>query len=168
MRIPAVLLLFLATPVTLSAQASRAALHERIRTVALAEGISPDVALALISIESAFDTAAVNRTGNVGLMQLFPSTARTVIPGTTRDDLFNPEINVRIGLRYLRELMDRYGGDLEKGLRAYKNGPNAVDRGGGYSDASNSYIRRFHAARRRFAPVPLGTPVPGFDRAGGG
>ena len=160
MKLLLTVLFFLATSAPAAAQ-SLPTLHDRIRTIAAEEGFPGETALALISIESAFDTAAVNRTGNIGLMQLFPGTARTVIAGTTRSDLFNPEINVRIGLRYLRSMMERYGGDLEKGLRAYKNGPNIVDRGGGYSPASNSYIKRFYAAQKRYtiAPVPLGIPV---------
>ena len=135
---------------------AQSTLRDRIRVVAEEEAIPVATAFALIEIESAFDTAAVGRGGPLGLMQLLPGTASSILPGITRKDLFNPETNVRIGLRYLRQLMERYDGDLELALRAYKNGPRAVDAGGGKSASSNSYIKRFFAARARYETPPVG------------
>ena len=128
----------------------RAALHDRIRAVAREERIPGSTALALIAIESSFDTAAVGHGGPVGLMQIMPGTARSVIPGVTRKQLFQPETNVRAGLRYLRELMDHYDGDLELALRAYKSGPRAVDGGKGRTKSADAYIRRIMAAQARY------------------
>ena len=66
--------------------------------------------------------------GAIGLTQLMPATARWLERGTTRSDLRNPEVNLRIGFRYLRSLIDRYEGDTDLALLAYNRGPGTVDR----------------------------------------
>jgi soluble lytic murein transglycosylase-like protein len=65
--------------------------------------------------------------GAIGLTQLMPRTARWMGPGISTRDLRNPEVNVRIGLAYLRYLLDRYDGDLHLALLAYNRGPGTVD-----------------------------------------
>jgi soluble lytic murein transglycosylase-like protein len=52
-----------------------------------------------------------------------PNTARFFDPDLANEDLFDAEINLRIGFRYLRGLMDRYEGDLSLALLAYNRGP---------------------------------------------
>lgn len=81
---------------------------------------------AVIVVESAFDERAVSKHGARGLMQLMPVTARRY--GVR--DLFNPRENIRAGAAYLRDLLDRYGDDLQLVLAAYNAGEDAVDRHG--------------------------------------
>lgn len=85
------------------------------------------VVWAVIEKESGFDPCAVSRKGALGLMQLMPDTARELGVG----DVFDLEENIRGGARYLRRLLDRYGGDLALALGAYNAGPSAVDAAGG-------------------------------------
>ena len=126
-------------------------LHARIAAVAAEEGFEASVALALISIESAFDSVAIGKGGPLGLMQVKLGTASLVMPGIKRSELFEPEKNVRVGLRYLHSLMEKYSGDLETALRAYKNGPRAVDAGKAPTPATLSYLARFRRAQTRYA-----------------
>ncbi len=79
---------------------------------------------ALIEAESGFDPWALSEKGAIGLMQLLPSTA--VDLGVT--DPWDPVQNVAAGVRYLRALLDRYGGDVQKALAAYNTGLDRVDR----------------------------------------
>jgi hypothetical protein len=103
-------------------------LAEQIYDMARETHIDPDMAFGLVRTESVFDKDARSHVGAVGLTQLMPSTARWFRPGTTVDDLRNPDISLRIGFKYLRELMDKYDGNTELALTAYNRGPGTVDR----------------------------------------
>ena len=118
-------------------------LAENIYDLALRENIDPDVAFGLVRTESEFKTSATSHVGAVGLTQLMPATARGMREGTTISDLRDPEINLSIGFKFLRELLEHYKGDKALALTAYNRGPGIVDRilrrGGdpdnGYADA---------------------------------
>jgi soluble lytic murein transglycosylase-like protein len=75
--------------------------------------------LSVMKVESNFNPQAVGPTGDIGLMQINPINAPHF--GVTREDLFDPETNVRIGTAILREDIDRYG--IRDGLAAYNGGP---------------------------------------------
>ncbi|MBW3572121.1 MAG: lytic transglycosylase domain-containing protein [Gemmatimonadetes bacterium] len=103
-------------------------LAESIYEIALEEDIDPDMAFGLVRTESAFKNSATSHVGAVGLTQLMPATARWLQPGVTTRDLRNPDTNLRIGFKYLAELIDKYDGDKELALLAYNRGPGTVDR----------------------------------------
>lgn len=103
-------------------------LAEDIHEAAVAEKIAPRLAFGLVKAESSFRTNAVSPVGAVGLTQLLPSTARWLVPGTSRRDLFEPETNLRVGFQYLRYLIDRFDGDERLALTAYNRGPGTVSR----------------------------------------
>ncbi len=97
-----------------------------IHDVALAEGIEPDLAFRLVKVESNFRDAVISPAGAVGLTQVMPSTARYFDKEITVDKLKDRHTNLRIGLRYLRILIDDYKGDFQMALVAYNRGPGAV------------------------------------------
>src|SRR3954449_5518561 len=103
-------------------------LAAQIHAAAVANRIDPKVAFGLVRTESGFENSATSPVGAIGLTQLMPSTARWFQRGITRSDLRDPEVNLRIGFRYLRELIDKYEGDTELALTAYNRGPGTVDR----------------------------------------
>jgi soluble lytic murein transglycosylase-like protein len=121
-----------------------------IYDVALSEGLAPHIAFPLVQLESRFDGRARSRAGAIGLAQVLPSTARLYEPGLTDTALYQPEINLRIGFRYLRDLMERYDGDLERALLAYNRGPARVqellDAG---RNPRNGYAERIMRERSR-------------------
>lgn len=99
-----------------------------IHTAAVEENVSPRVAFGLVKAESSFRTTVVSPVGAVGLTQLLPSTARWLVPGTSRQDLNKPETNLRVGFKYLRYLLDKYDSNEQLALTAYNRGPGTVDR----------------------------------------
>jgi soluble lytic murein transglycosylase-like protein len=114
-----------------------------IERAAVAEGVDPDLAFRLVRVESEFRMRAVSSAGALGLTQLMPPTAAELQPGITREEIFDRDTNLRLGFRYLRQLLDRYDGDLEEALHAYNRGPGTVRRiralGG---DPANGYADR--------------------------
>ena len=122
------------------------ALARSILDAALENQIDPEMAFGLVRAESGFKNSATSHVGAVGLTQLMPRTARWLEPGTTTRDLRNPEKNLKIGFRYLRDLIDKYDGDEELALLAYNRGPGTVDRvlkrGG---NPNNGYVEKVMA-----------------------
>ncbi len=95
--------------------------------------VPADWILAVIRQESLFRKDAVSRADARGLMQMQPATAASVarrwhLPAPSRDSLFDPTVAVRLGAAYVRELLDRYGNQLDLGLAAYNAGPISVAR----------------------------------------
>lgn len=88
--------------------------------------LSPALIEAVVWQESRWRANAVSHAGARGLAQLMPGTARYL--GVDADD---PYANLEGGARYLREQLDRFGGDLERALAAYNAGPGRVERAGG-------------------------------------
>ncbi len=103
-------------------------LAEKIYHTALKHGIEPQVAFGLVRTESEFHSYATSRVGAIGLTQLMPGTARWFQRNITVAQLRDEDTNLEIGFRYLRELIDRYDGDLHLALTAYNRGTGTVDR----------------------------------------
>ena len=98
-----------------------------IYDVALSEQLNPGLAFPLVKIESNFTVRAKSKVGALGLTQVLPSTARLYEPGLTNEQLYERETNLRLGFRYLRDLLERYDGNLERALLAYNRGPARVE-----------------------------------------
>lgn len=120
-----------------------------LREAAREHRIDFELLQALIATESGFNAAAVSPKGAVGLMQIMPTTAqRYGVSGDERTPvekkLAEPRINIRVGARYLRDLLRRFPGQPELALAAYNAGEGAVLRAGSqippYRETQN-YVR---------------------------
>src|SRR5215471_15143574 len=115
-------------------------IDQSIVMAAARHNVDPNLVRALVKVESNFNSNAVSRKGAMGLMQLMPSTARSL----KVNNPFDPDQNVDAGVRHLKQLLENYGGDVNLTLAAYNAGSGAVARSAGiprYAETQN-YVRR--------------------------
>jgi soluble lytic murein transglycosylase-like protein len=111
-----------------------------IQTISMEEGIKAEFVHAVIKAESAYNKNAISRAGAQGLMQLMPATAAAY--GVK--DVFDPEDNIRGGVKFLKVLLRLYNQDTKLALAAYNAGQEAVKK---YGDVppypeTKAYIKR--------------------------
>ena len=118
--------------------------------------LEPSLVMAVMHVESRYYNFAVSPVGAIGLMQVMPGTgeelaARLGIHWVGPQTLFDPNVNIRLGVAYLRELSDRYG-SLPTALAAYNWGPGRIDRrlrlGTAMPDQYPSLVLEAYAQRR--------------------
>ncbi|MEP7326009.1 MAG: transglycosylase SLT domain-containing protein [Gemmatimonadota bacterium] len=97
-----------------------------IYDIALSEGIDPSLGFRLVKVESNFVLRARSNKDAIGYTQIQPATAKFYAPAITVEKLFDQETNLRLGFRYLKDLLRRYD-TLELALLAYNRGPGIVD-----------------------------------------
>jgi len=150
MMLAGILVLPTAVPATANGAAEVAkggsSLHDRsklrqiVNQVSLEYGVDPKLVDALVRVESSYDPRAVSQKGAMGLMQLMPDTADRL----EVEDPFDPEDNVRGGVKEFSRLVERYAGNLQLALAAYNAGEGAVARYRGvppYNETRN-YVSR--------------------------
>jgi soluble lytic murein transglycosylase-like protein len=125
----------------------RRALMRMASKIARRHGVAEPLVHAVIEVESKYNPKAVSRAGAMGLMQLMPKTANRFSVA----DAFDPVQNVDAGVRYLKELLERYSGQVRLALAAYNAGEEAVERHGGIPPYRETidYVRRVQRVAAR-------------------
>lgn len=144
------------TPTTLGGGAATQ-YDAQITAAATKHGIDPALLKGLIRQESNFNAAARSSAGAQGLTQLMPGTAAGL--GVT--DATDPAQAIDGGAKYLKEQLDRFGGDTSKALAAYNAGPGAVSKFGGippYAETQN-YVQKVLGYAAEYA-APAATAAP--------
>lgn len=131
-------------------------LSAAIYDISLSEGIDPAMAFRLVQVESNFKQTARSPKDAIGLTQLRVATARFYVPGVTESRLQERELNLRIGFRFLKDLLGQFDGNVQHALLAYNRGPATVSRilaqGG---DPANGYAGKVLRGDPRNANVPV-------------
>jgi hypothetical protein len=153
-------------------EVSREPFGELIRAAAKRYGVDADLITSVIAAESNFNPNAISRRNARGLMQLIPTTAKSL--GVR--DIFDPQENIDAGTHYLSDLLLLYRNDLALALAAYSAGPERVQRYGHRVPPfaeTISYVRRVKQtySQRKSSGSPAkaaasGTPVAGSMQPG--
>lgn len=114
--------------------------------------VDPNLVKAIIANESGFNAHATSDVGAQGLMQLMPGTAA----GLGVSDAYDPEQNVWGGTRYIKGLLDRFGGNVRLAVAAYNAGPGAVEKYAGvppYAETQN-YVQNVLSSYAKYSAQP--------------
>jgi hypothetical protein len=125
-----------------------AAWEDMLVELSQAYQVDPDLARAVMRVESGGNPNAVSSAGAIGLMQLMPGTARDL--GVNPRD---PQKNLEGGIKYLAQLADKYDGDYVKTLAAYNAGSSRVDSYGGVPPfpETQRYVKNVLALYRQYS-----------------
>lgn len=142
-----------------------------IEQAAARHQVDANLVRAMIKVESNFNPQAVSRKGAMGLMQLMPATARRL----NVSNPFDPQENVDAGVRYMKTLLNNFGGDVRLSLAAYNAGEGAVARSGGVPRISETqnYVKQITNLYWNGGPVSMrslptaSTPIRVFRGQGG-
>ena len=123
-----------------SAPLSGGSFDELLTKAAAREGIDASLLKAVATAESNLDPTAVSSAGAKGVMKLMDGTAREL--GVT--NVFDPAQNIAAGAKYLKQMLNRYGGNVSSALAAYNAGPGTVDAHGGVPPfaETHSYVQK--------------------------
>ena len=103
-------------------------------------GVDYEMVKAVIQTESSWNHKAVSPSGAIGLMQVLPSTAKSEFD-TPKQDLFDPYVNVTVGIKYLSHLNNHFD-DMDATLTAYSHGPTATKKYSPTYVSNNFYVKR--------------------------
>src|SRR5438067_2214415 len=122
-----------------------------IEQAAARHQVDPNLVRAIVKVESDFNPHAVSRKGAMGLMQLMPSTARSL----QVTNPFDAKQNIDGGVRHLKGLLEDFNGDVSKSVAAYNAGASAVSRNHGVPPfaETQAYVRRINQLYNGEAPV---------------
>lgn len=144
----------LAATVTVRAPAAETHTREAVKAIVVEEavkiGVPISLALAVAHVESNFSARAESHKGARGVMQIMPDTAALEY-AIDPDVLWEPRINVRLGLHFLNRLLKRYNGRVELALSFY-NGGSAVGDGrrAKVIPATKAYVRKVRRMQRHY------------------
>lgn len=168
----AALILVLAAVPAHADPADPVALRVMVRTEAAKQGLPPEIADAVATVESGYRPGAVGAVGEIGLMQVLPSTARMLGFAGTNAELAVPETNIRYGVDYLHSAWKLAGEDLCTTVMKYRAGHGESR----FSHKSVAYCRRVRTVlaeqgypiRGELPVATFGDPAPAMASAGRG
>ncbi len=132
------------------AKGKKEKIREQLKAIAIELGLDPSLALGMAKVESGYDPKRVSPKGAVGVLQVMPRLAKHSF-GISRKMLFYPEINIRIGLSWMKSLLKRFDHNLDLSLAAYNAGASRVVRAG-YKipriKETQAYVRKVKAAMK--------------------
>lgn len=141
-----------------------------IVAVAGKHGVDPYLVKAIIAAESNFNAKAYRSEPRIedasyGLMQVLAGTAKWMGYTGPEQGLYDPEINVEVGTKFLRYLLDHFNGDMLKAISGYNTGPGNVRQAPDGTFTNQAYVSRVLQNYRRFKPQSPTTATPSSTAA---
>lgn len=129
----------------------KANIQQRVITEAKRQKLSPSLALAIAKVESNFNPQALSHAGAKGVMQIMPRTAEQVF-GVNRNRLFDPDVNIELGVKFIKKLLKQYDGRLDIALSHYNGGSGVKNRHGELNvmPATRNYVNKVLATQQDF------------------
>lgn len=126
-------------------------IQQRVIAEAKRQNMPPSLALAVAKVESNFDHQALSHAGAKGVMQIMPHTAEQVF-GVPRSRLFEPDVNIQLGVKFMKKLLKRYDGRLDIALSHYNGGSGVKNRHGELRvmPSTRAYVDKVLAAQQDF------------------
>ncbi|MGK0304962.1 MAG: hypothetical protein ACI8UG_000706 [Gammaproteobacteria bacterium] len=126
-------------------------IQQRVIAEAKRQNMPPSLALAIAKVESNFDHQALSHAGAKGVMQIMPRTAEQVF-GVSRSRLFEPDVNIQLGVKFIKKLLKRYDDRLDIALSHYNGGSGVKNRHGELSvmPSTRDYVDKVLAAQQDF------------------
>ncbi|MBF0308590.1 MAG: lytic transglycosylase domain-containing protein [Magnetococcales bacterium] len=149
------LILQISIPTTAMAEKERTWQRHEIKAMVAREarrmGLPISLALAVAHVESYFNPEARSNVGAIGVMQIMPATGRAEY-GLQPRDLRNPLINIRVGVHFLKRLIETYDGRVDIALSHYNGGSSVVTSRGNLRviPATRSYVDMVQGLKRRY------------------
>jgi hypothetical protein len=150
-RILSVLAILLTPTVSATYHFDKYDIQQRVIREAKRQNIDPSLALAIAEVESNFNYQAISHAGAKGVMQIMPETAEQVF-GVSRRRLFDPNVNIELGVKFIKKLLKRYDGRLDIALSHYNGGSGVKNRHGNLSvmPATRDYVDKVLATQQSF------------------
>lgn len=132
--------------------------QEHILKYAKEYQVQPTLVAAIIYTESHYDPRAVSRVGAKGLMQLMPSTAKSIskeLGEVQMADLYDPEANIRYGTYYISQKIKDFQGNVDAALAAYNGGPAVgsrfvISREVGIPRETQGFVKKVNSAKEAY------------------
>jgi hypothetical protein len=126
-------------------------IQQQVIAEAKRQNISPSLALAIAKVESNFNPRAISHAGAKGVMQIMPRTAEQAF-GVNRSSLFEPDVNIELGVKFIKKLLERYDDRLDIALSHYNGGSGVKNRHGELRvmPATRDYVNKVLATQQDF------------------
>jgi hypothetical protein len=126
-------------------------IQQRVIDEAKRQNMSPSLALAIAKVESNFNHQALSHAGAKGVMQIMPRTAEQVF-GVHRSRLFDPDVNIELGVKFIKKLLKRYDDRLDIALSHYNGGSGVKNKHGDLRvmPATRDYVDKVLATQQDF------------------
>ncbi|MEP1444624.1 MAG: lytic transglycosylase domain-containing protein [Paraglaciecola sp.] len=126
-------------------------IQQRIIAEAKHQNIAPSLVLAIAKVESNFNPEALSLSGAKGVMQIMPRTAEQTF-GVSRERLFEPDINIKLGIKFIKKLLDRYENRVDIALSHYNGGSGVKSRDGKLRvmPSTKNYVEKVLSTQQSF------------------
>lgn len=135
-------------------------IQQRVISEAKRQNITPSLALAIAKVESNFNPKALSHAGAKGVMQIMPRTAEQAF-GVSRSRLFEADVNIELGVKFIKQLLERYENRLDIALSHYNGGSAVKNRHGELRvmPATRDYVNKVLNTQQKFLhhdnPMPF-------------